>query len=62
MVGAGAREGLSASAWLYLPLEDMEPWIREWDAWMGARGEFYDYDDTDGAGRRYRVHAILRCG
>lgn len=39
-----------------LPLEDMEPWIREWDAWMGARGEFYDYDDTDGAGRRYRVH------
>jgi hypothetical protein len=23
-----------------LPLDDMEPWIRSWDDWMGARGEF----------------------
>lgn len=28
-----------------LPLDDMEPWIRSWDDWMGARGDFYDYRD-----------------
>lgn len=39
-----------------LPLEDMEGHIREWDAWMRAAGEFYDYRDTDGAGRLYAVH------
>jgi hypothetical protein len=27
----------------FLPLDDMEPWIRSWDDWMGARGDFYDY-------------------
>ena len=39
-----------------LPLEDMEGHIWEWDAWMRAAGEFYDYRDTDGAGRLYAVH------
>ena len=39
-----------------LPLDDMEPWIRSWDDWMGARGEFYDYRDEDGLGRVYEVH------
>ena len=39
-----------------LPLDDMEPWIRAWDDWMGARGDFYDYHDTDGLGRSYEVH------
>ena len=39
-----------------LPLDDMEPWIRSWDNWMGARGDFYDYRDTDGLGRVYEVH------
>ena len=34
-----------------LPLDDMEPWIRSWDDWMSARGEFYDYRDKDGMGR-----------
>lgn len=28
------------------PLDDMEPWIRSWDDWMGARGDFYDYIDV----------------
>ena len=26
-----------------LPLEDMEPHILEWDEWMSATGDFYDY-------------------
>ncbi len=39
-----------------LPLDDMEPWIRSWDDWMGARGDFYDYHDRDGLGRAYEVH------
>lgn len=39
-----------------LPLDDMEPWIRSWDDWMGARGSFYDYRDADGMGRIYEVH------
>lgn len=39
-----------------LPLDDMEPHIRAWDDWMGARGSFYDYHDTDGVGRAYAVH------
>ncbi len=39
-----------------LPLDDMEPWIRSWDDWMSARGEFYDYRDKDGMGRVYAVH------
>ena len=39
-----------------LPLDDMEPWIRSWDDWMSARGEFYDYHDKDGMGRVYAVH------
>ena len=36
-----------------LPLDDMEPWIRSWDEWMGARGDFYDYRDKDGLGRGF---------
>ena len=39
-----------------LPLDDMEPWIRSWDDWMSARGEFYDYRDKDGMGRVHAVH------
>ncbi len=39
-----------------LPLDDMEPWIRSWDDWMSARGDFYDYRDKDGLGRMYEVH------
>lgn len=39
-----------------LPIEDMEPWIRDWHMLMGARGPFYDYRDTDGLGRVYEVH------
>ena len=39
-----------------LPLDDMRPWIRSWDNWMGARGDFYDYRDKDGLGRVYEVH------
>ena len=39
-----------------LPLDDMEAWIRSWDDWMGARGDFYDYHDRDGLGRVYEVH------
>ena len=39
-----------------LPLDDMEPWIRSWDDWMDARGDFYDYRDKDGLGRVYEVH------
>lgn len=39
-----------------LPLDDMEPWIRSWDDWMSARGDFYDYRDKDGMGRVYAVH------
>lgn len=37
-------------------LEDMGPHVREWDRWMRAVGEFYDYRDTDGFGRVYQVH------
>ena len=37
-------------------LENMEPHVREWDRWMRAVGEFYDYRDTDGFGRVYQVH------
>ncbi len=37
-------------------LEDMEPHVQEWDRWMRAVGEFYDYRDTDGFGRVYQVH------
>jgi len=39
-----------------LPLDDMEPWVRSWDDWMGARGDFYDYRDKDGLGQVYEVH------
>lgn len=39
-----------------LALEDIEPHILEWDTWMRARGDFYDYRDTDGFGRVYEVH------
>ena len=45
-----------------LPLDDMEPWIRSWDDWMGARGDFYDYRDKDGLGRVYAVHRRTSIG
>lgn len=37
-------------------LEDMEPHVREWDSWMRAVSEFYDYRDMDGFDRAYQVH------
>lgn len=37
-------------------VEDMEPHAREWDRWMRAVDEFYDYRGTDGFGRVYQVH------
>lgn len=39
-----------------LPEAEMKPHIREWDRWMHAVGDFYDYRDADGAGRTYEVH------
>lgn len=38
------------------PLEEMEPFVLEWDRWMRAVGDFYDYRDKDGFGRVYEVH------
>ena len=47
---------LRGSGYSTRALEDMEPHVREWDRWMRAVGEFYDYRDTDGFGRVYQVH------
>ena len=41
-----------------LPLDDMEPWIRSWDDWMSARGDFYDYRDKYMTGGRWYCHII----
>jgi hypothetical protein len=38
----------------------MEPWIRSWDDWMGARGDFYDYRDKDGLGRVQHDVSIIQ--
>jgi len=51
-----ARDWLRKSGYSTRALEDMEPYVREWDSWMRAEGEFYDYRDTDGFGRVYEVH------
>lgn len=51
-----AREYLRGAGYSTRALEDMEPYVREWDSWMRAVGEFYDYRDTDGFGRVYQVH------
>ena len=57
VLGAGVREGVPEGAgYSTRALEDMEPPVREWDRWMRAVGEFYDYRDTDGFGRVYQVH------
>ena len=50
------REWLRRQGYSTRALEDMEPHVREWDRWMRAVGEFYDYRDTDGFGRVYQVH------
>ncbi len=50
------RAYLRAAGYSTRALEDMEPHIREWDRWMRAVGEFYDYGDTDEFGRVYQVH------
>ena len=50
------RAYLRAVGYSTRALEDMEPHVREWDSWMRAVGEFYDYRDTDGFGRVYQVH------
>ena len=50
------REWLRRQGYSTRALEDMEPHVREWDSWMRAEGEFYDYRDTDGFGRVYEVH------
>lgn len=39
-----------------LPLDDMEPWVRSWYAWMRGIGTFYDYRERDSFGRVYEVH------
>lgn len=35
---------------------EMREHIQAWGDWLCARGDFYDYQDKDGAGRSYRVH------
>lgn len=55
-VPESVRGYLRAAGFSTRALEDMEPHIREWDSWMRAVGEFYDYRDTDGFGRVYQVH------
>lgn len=58
VLGTGVREDVSegVGGTRTRALEDMEPHVREWDSWMRAVGEFYDYRDTDGFGRVYQVH------
>ena len=57
VLGTGVREGVPRGAgYSTRALEDMEPHVREWDRWMRAVGEFYDYRDTDGFDRVYQVH------
>lgn len=36
--------------------DDMMPYINDWWAWMRSVGSFYDYSETDAAGRCYKVH------
>lgn len=55
-VPEGVRAYLRGCGYSTRALADMEPHIREWDSWMRAVGEFYDYRDTDGFGRLYQVH------
>ena len=42
-----------------LPLDDMEPWIRSWDDWISARGEFYDHRDHVAT---YIIEIRMVCG
>lgn len=51
----GVRAYLRGAGYSTRALEDMEPHIREWDSWMRAVGEFYDYRDTDG------LEGCIRC-
>lgn len=37
------REYLRGAGYSTRALEDMEPHVREWDSWMRAVGELYDY-------------------
>lgn len=55
-VPEGVRAYLRGAGYSTRALEGMEPHIREWDSWMQAVGEFYNYRDTDGFGRVYQVH------
>jgi hypothetical protein len=55
-VPEGVRAYLCGAGFSTRALEDMEPFVREWDSWMRAVGEFNDYRDTDGFGRVYQVH------
>lgn len=50
------RAYLRAAGYSTRAPKDMEPRVREWDRWMRAVDEFYDYGDTDGLGRVYQVH------
>ncbi len=45
-----AEEGYGCAA------DDMLPYINDWWAWMRSEGSFYDYSETDAAGRRFKVH------
>lgn len=55
-VPEAVRAYLRGTGYSARALEDMELHVREWDSWMRAVGEFYDYRDTDGFGRVYQVH------
>ena len=55
LVPQSVRDYLCAAGFV-LPLDPMDGHIAAWDAWMGARGDFYDYRDKDSFGRMYEVH------
>lgn len=55
-VPEAVRAYLRGTGYSTRALEDMELHVREWDSWMRAVGELYDYRDTDGFGRVYQVH------
>lgn len=41
-----------------LPCGQMEAHITRWHSWMRSEGDFYDYDEVDSNGRRFKVHRL----
>lgn len=41
-----------------LPCGQMENHISRWHGWMRSEGDFYDYDEVDSNGRRFKVHRL----